>query len=240
MTKPRDLSNLGGGFIQSGTGAVQRTVENKLKDTVSVKDFGAVGDGVADDTAAIQAALNQGNSYVPTGTYKVDGVVSSDTKVLESWGNTDFTSTGSIVPSGLTYSNSEKFGKRISNTSIDAYQIYGSIYPNVSYYDAFQVVAQMPADTTLASHLSAISAYVQSDVASIGIGPNAVGLFSGGIAAATGSAVWGVNTLLSDKVTRTAGTDTGKILVGAELDFNVMNPATQVIGVSVGGNSLAQ
>jgi hypothetical protein len=43
MTKPRDLSNLGGGFIQSGTGAVQRTVENKLKDTVSVKDFGAVG-----------------------------------------------------------------------------------------------------------------------------------------------------------------------------------------------------
>lgn len=45
MTKPRDLSNLGGGFIQSGTGAVQRTVENKLKDTVSVKDFGAVGDG---------------------------------------------------------------------------------------------------------------------------------------------------------------------------------------------------
>jgi len=44
MTKPRDLSNLGGGFIQSGTGAVQRTVENKLKDTVSVKDFGAVAD----------------------------------------------------------------------------------------------------------------------------------------------------------------------------------------------------
>ena len=38
MTKPRDLSNLGGGFIQSGTGAVQRTVESKLKDTVYVLD----------------------------------------------------------------------------------------------------------------------------------------------------------------------------------------------------------
>jgi len=44
-------------FTQSGTGAVARTVKNKLMEVVSVKDFGAVGDGAADDTAAIQAAL---------------------------------------------------------------------------------------------------------------------------------------------------------------------------------------
>ena len=73
MTKPRDLATLGGGFTQSGTGAVQRTVENKLKDTVSVKDFGAVGNGVADDTAAIQAAFNSGvpSLFIPSGTYLV-------------------------------------------------------------------------------------------------------------------------------------------------------------------------
>jgi hypothetical protein len=74
MTKPRDLSKLGGGFIQTGTGAVQRTVENKLKDTISVKDFGAVGDGVADDTAAIQAAIDaapaNGCIFFPPGTYR--------------------------------------------------------------------------------------------------------------------------------------------------------------------------
>ena len=44
-------------FLQAGTGATQRTALAKLRDTVSVKDFGAVGDGVADDTAAFLAAI---------------------------------------------------------------------------------------------------------------------------------------------------------------------------------------
>lgn len=60
------------GFIQADAGAVATTVQTKLRETVSVKDFGAVGDGVTDDTVAIQAALDTGKTvYAPAGTYSV-------------------------------------------------------------------------------------------------------------------------------------------------------------------------
>lgn len=44
-------------FLQSGTGGVARTLQAKSRDFVSVKDFGAVGDGVTDDAPAFNAAL---------------------------------------------------------------------------------------------------------------------------------------------------------------------------------------
>jgi hypothetical protein len=59
---PTDTSRASANFTQAGTGAVSRTVVSKLQETISVKDFGAVGNGSTDDTAAIQAALNYANT----------------------------------------------------------------------------------------------------------------------------------------------------------------------------------
>ena len=72
------------GYNQGGANAVTRTVQARLRDFVSVKDFGAVGNNVANDTAAITAAIATGSSiYFPAGTYKVtaDINVSSNTRI---------------------------------------------------------------------------------------------------------------------------------------------------------------
>lgn len=60
-------------YLPAGTGAVATTVQTKLRESVSVKDFGAVGDGVANDTAEFALARAVTNRYhIPTGSYVLD------------------------------------------------------------------------------------------------------------------------------------------------------------------------
>ncbi|MEO0391678.1 MAG: glycosyl hydrolase family 28-related protein [Pseudomonadota bacterium] len=98
MFEPGEGGGGGGGvtsFVATGTGATSRDVTDKLKDWVSVKDFGAVGDGVTNDTLAIQAALaNHQNVVIPAGTYIISSTIEvSDNRSLIGFGQ------GSILKS---------------------------------------------------------------------------------------------------------------------------------------------
>jgi hypothetical protein len=67
-----------------------RTLANLFGDIVSVKDFGAIGNGTTDDTSAFQAAMNYATSntnvsiYIPSGYYKITNsiTVSTSTEYL--------------------------------------------------------------------------------------------------------------------------------------------------------------
>lgn len=71
------LGGKDGNFLPSGTGSVARTVQGKLSEQVSAKDFGAKGDGITNDYAAIVAAMTAVNIagggivFFPAGTYVV-------------------------------------------------------------------------------------------------------------------------------------------------------------------------
>lgn len=99
-------------WMPAGSGAIARTVQDTLREMISVRDFGAVGDGITDDTAAIQAAINYAQTikawvYFPpvTFAYMVSGLTIGQT-------NTNYTchfQGGGFDPSGASQSITGQF-----------------------------------------------------------------------------------------------------------------------------------
>lgn len=94
---------LNGGATLTSTGSTTgRALKDRFSDVVNVKDFGAVGDGVADDSAAIQSAINYALSvtsaskvvYVPSGRYIIG------TRLIANVPNLAFENAFSIVGDG--------------------------------------------------------------------------------------------------------------------------------------------
>lgn len=93
-------------YLPSGTGAVERTVVSRLGDFVIDADFGAVGDGVADDTTALTNAAATGRQVLLTGT--AYNLASDVAGAFFSLRTTKPTFPGSgVVPLGLNFPNSD-------------------------------------------------------------------------------------------------------------------------------------
>jgi len=115
-------------YVPSGTGAVSRSVQAKLPEMVSVKDFGAVGDGVADDTAAIQAAIYAAEGrtvFFPTGLYRT-------TSTLYFWAKTaligEVQGIGVVANRGVTiYADTSVTGYILENAAITLDPSYDDI-----------------------------------------------------------------------------------------------------------------
>ena len=139
----------------------------------------------------------------------------------------------------LTHSGEQKLAS-FSNSDWSAGSLYNAVYPSISFYDALQSRMELASGSTII-HASAIAGYAKNKVAASGIARNAVSLFGLGTSEVNGAATWGINTLLQDDAARLGapGSGTGRILVN-EFDFNVMHASTQIIGLSIGGNSVAQ
>jgi hypothetical protein len=95
-------------YLPDGTGATTTTVQDKLREIISVKDFGAVGDGVTDDSAAINAAFEHVRNLIdnttvvngtaikivfPPGQYSVESTINATSLralhvTIECWGAT--------------------------------------------------------------------------------------------------------------------------------------------------------
>lgn len=75
------------GFIQSGAGAVGRSTQSKLRDVVSILDFGADSTGVALCNTALDAAKAVCNTvYFPPGTYRIENYNLQDLRLIGAGG----------------------------------------------------------------------------------------------------------------------------------------------------------
>lgn len=111
------LSSFGGRDFKyaESTGATQRTMGSWMREVhVSVKDYGTVGDGVHDDTTAIQNATNRvlalggGTVFFPPGTYLISSAItlaSASSMFFRGAGPSSVIKNSGAVANALTFSS---------------------------------------------------------------------------------------------------------------------------------------
>lgn len=136
------------GYVPA-SGPPGRTVQAKLRDVVSVKDFGAVGDGTTNDTTALQAAIAYCESaeqyggralYIPGGRYLITGALTLSKEFITIFGDGAWESqiyavglsTSALATASIEYLRPFLHDFGIVNTGtgkgIDFGNIFGQVY----------------------------------------------------------------------------------------------------------------
>ena len=111
------------GHIASGAGGVATTVQAKLRESVSVKDFGALGDGVTNDGAAINLAISAAavlgcTLFFPVGVYKITSTITWANGVKYKGVGTNSANTkGSVLLFSVTGANASQINNPINDST---------------------------------------------------------------------------------------------------------------------------
>ncbi|MFT3720422.1 GDSL-type esterase/lipase family protein [Pseudorhodoferax sp.] len=131
-------------FIQSGAGAVVRTAQDKARERISVRDYGAVGDSIVNDLARINAVIAAGVSSevdVPPGVYRVTAAPANPMGVRLAAGPGKVMQDITIGGQPSTY--------RINSYTPDARLFFGSEYLYRAYARLQNFVSTSPLSTLL-------------------------------------------------------------------------------------------
>lgn len=109
---------------------------NTPTDQYDITFYGAVGDGITDDTTAIQAAFDAGLGYVnfPPGTYLISDTISYTGRVF-------------VTGYGATLLESTNLSKMLSLTDADDARIDGLLFEGVETYAVFAALSPSPSTT---------------------------------------------------------------------------------------------
>lgn len=251
------------GHIASGTGAAATTVQAKLRETISLQDFGATGDGTTDDRAsivnAVTAAAGQ-KIHVTPGTFKLDSAYAAPaTAKLHLETGASFT-TSALTGATLEYETARATAVAASKMRIDwlreqsAYKLEdeAGIWPAQTF--AFAAYSKEFTASDLTDGAGSPSTTFFAFANNNGLNGDVVALMGDAVARSNNGTVFGANLLV-----RNGSGTTNTKLVGMEIDlqpsagttmangslglalnvFNLSTPATAILLGGLGGGTFA-
>jgi hypothetical protein len=111
-------------------GVTKRATLGQLSEIASIRNYGAVGDGVTDDSAAIQLAVNANDAvFIPAGTYKVGTPISlkSNNTIFGEGASSIISYTGTNASQGALYINSGGASTFVSNVTVQDLKVVGQV-----------------------------------------------------------------------------------------------------------------